>query len=168
VIGPRGALFALLAGAIGLLALRRDGSVQQAVERVVDLQPAQHRGGRTLAEWTSLAFSSAVVLALVGLLLYEYFAVGDLPPTIEVEPEWAELRQEGDLFYLPVVVANRGDQTAQDVRVRVRLTSEPAAEPAELLIDYLVGGATARATVSYHQDPAATGVVVDRVSFREP
>jgi uncharacterized protein (TIGR02588 family) len=168
VIGARGALLALLAAVIGLRALRRRGTPRQAVEQLAERRPGQRRGGRTVAEWTSLAFSSAVVLAVVGLLVYEQFVVGDRPPTIEVEPAWAELRQVGDLFYLPVVVANRGDQTAQDVRVRVRLASEPAAEPAELLIDYLVGGATARATVTYHQDPAASGVVVDRLSFREP
>jgi uncharacterized protein (TIGR02588 family) len=168
VIGARGALLALLAAVIGLRAFRRGGALGQAVEAVVERRPEQRRGGRSAAEWTGLAFSSAVVLVLIGLLVYEQLASGDRPPTIEVEPAWAELRQAGDLFYLPVVVANRGDQTAQDVRVRVRLASEPAAEPAELLIDYLVGGATARATVTYRQDPAASGVVVDRLSFRQP
>ena len=54
--------------------------------------------GRTTAEWVSLFVSVAIVLALVGGLIYQIFARGSRPPIIEVKPLMEEVRQEGSVL----------------------------------------------------------------------
>ncbi len=52
-------------------------------------------------------------MALAGLILFDYFMRGSDPPIIEVSPVLGEIRQEGDSFYLPVDVVNKGAETAR-------------------------------------------------------
>ena len=164
----RALLLTLLVGVAGRLAFRSSSGLRGAVERVAAGPAEPAPGDRTKAEWISLGFSSAVLLTLTGLLVYQHLVGGSSPPVIEVQPRPAEARQVGGLYYLPLEIVNRGDQTAQDVRVLLAPSPSPDAEPAEILIDYLAGGASASATAVFAEPPIEGDVLVKRLSFREP
>lgn len=125
--------------------------------------------GRSAAEWTSFGISLAIVLALVGLVGYLQFSRGSRPPTIDVAPRLDRVRQIGDVYYVPIDVANGGDLTAQDVRIVLAHASDgDRVQSSELRFEYLAGGETARGTVSFRQDPSRGSVGVDTLSFLEP
>jgi uncharacterized protein (TIGR02588 family) len=125
--------------------------------------------GRSVAEWVTLTISSAILLAVVATLVYHQLSGGDDPPVIEAIVGLEGLRAAGDTYYLPVEIANQGGATAQDVRVVISIGSDQAGrESAELLIDFLAGGATAKGTVVFHQDPRRVPLEIDVVSYLEP
>lgn len=123
---------------------------------------------RTLAEWVTLGISLTIMLALVGLITYEYFGRGNRPAVIEVRPQLDELRQEAGAYYLPVEVTNEGDQTAASVWVELTLVApDNGQESARLHVEFLAGGATEEGVVVFRQNPAE-GRLEDRVSFLKP
>ena len=131
-----------------------------------DSSPA---GGRSAAEWATLGFSLAVLALLVVLVGYEYVAGGTDPPIVEVRPQVQAVRREGEAYYLPVEIANRGDRTAEDVLVRLSLASgDGRRESGEFLIPFLAGGAIREGIVIFRVDPALGELTVDTVSFVEP
>lgn len=127
------------------------------------------RPGRSAAEWASLGISLTIVLILVGLMSFQQFAGGSRPPTIEGTPRMERVRRAGDAYYVPVEIANRGDLTAEDVRVRLSHASDGGRQQSsELHLDYLAGGAIAKGTVVFGEDPARGALAVDMLSFLEP
>jgi uncharacterized protein (TIGR02588 family) len=125
--------------------------------------------GRSIAEWVSVGISLAIVLALAGLVVYQYLVGGTRPPLVVVTPQLDAIRREADAYYLPVEVVNRGDKTAEDVRVLLSLSSDQGArQSAELGVDFLAGGETARWTVVFREDPSRGRLTVDMLSFLEP
>ena len=76
--------------------------------------------GRSVAEWTTLAISIAVIATLVGIITHRYLAGGDAA-VIEIQPALDEVLQDAGAYYLPVRITNRGDRTAEDVRITVML-----------------------------------------------
>lgn len=111
--------------------------------------------GRSIAEWTTLAISLAIVLGVVGLILA--FSVTDRskPPAIVVEPKLDQVRQAADGYYLPVVIRNEGGRTVEDALVEVELALDDAEpETAELTVVFLAGGVDAEGTVVFTGRPA--------------
>jgi uncharacterized protein (TIGR02588 family) len=104
---------------------------------------------RSLAEWTTLGISAAIVLALLGLVTYQAMTRGGRPAVIAVALQTEAVRHEGAAYYLPVEIANHGDQTAADVRVQVSLTAGDGRQTAHLSVAFLAGGATARGTAVF-------------------
>lgn len=77
---------------------------------------------RTAAEWTTLAISAVVVLALVGAALFEIFLRDDpsgTEVTIELATDEAEVRN--GRTYIPYEVRNDGADAATDVVVIVEV-----------------------------------------------
>jgi uncharacterized protein (TIGR02588 family) len=131
-------------------------------------RPVRERG-RSAAEWTSLAISSAILAALVGTLTYLHFSGGEEPAAVEVMPRLDQVRTAGQRFYLPVEVSNRGGLTAQDVRVQVVLgAGADRQETAELLIDFLAGGGSAKGTAVFERDPRGLPLEIVVLSYLEP
>jgi uncharacterized protein (TIGR02588 family) len=130
-------------------------------------QAEQQNQGRSAAEWTTLAISLVVVAALVGLLTYLYLSGEGEPAVIEVRPEMESVRYVDGAYYLPVAVTNRGDRTAEDVRVTVTLTGDGAQESAEVSFRFLAGGETGAATVVFSGDPTR-GTLSNVISFLNP
>ena len=125
--------------------------------------------GRTVAEWTTLGISLAIVLGVAGLVTYLYLAGVDRPPVIEATAGLIELRQEGDAYYLPVTIENTGEQTAADVRVEAELVlPDGSSETAEIEVTFLAGGATSEGTAVFSSDPAEGEVTVRAVSYKVP
>jgi uncharacterized protein (TIGR02588 family) len=128
----------------------------------------QEKEERTTAEWVSLFISVAIVLALVGGLVYQVFAGGNRPPTIEVKPLMEEVRHEGDSYYLSLDVTNNGDRTAENVEVMLSLdTGEGDPETMQFQIQFLDGGETENQTVIFQNDPGK-GELTHTASFHVP
>lgn len=120
---------------------------------------------RELPELVTLLLSVAVVLVLIGGVLYVQVARGDQPPAITAEALVDEVRVEGDRFYLPIEISNSGDQAAEAILVVVvqRVGEEDVEH--EFLIDYLAGHGTADAIAVLTEDPRRAQVRVDVRSF---
>jgi uncharacterized protein (TIGR02588 family) len=135
-------------------------------------EPAEERekqSGRTMAEWTTLGISLAILAVVFGIIAAFWIRDDGMPATIEVTPMTSSVREEADAWYLPIEVMNRGDATAEDVMVEVELDNgqgEP--ETAEVTFTFLASGETSRGTVVFSSDPAAGTLTVRPVSFREP
>jgi uncharacterized protein (TIGR02588 family) len=126
------------------------------------------QSGRSAAEWTTLAVSIAVLVTLVGLVTYLYVAGGGEPAVIEVHPRLDAVRREQDAYYLPVQVINRGDRTAEDVRVALtRFDDAGPQESGEVAFRFLAGGETGHATIVFRGDPTR-GTLGSVVSYLDP
>ncbi|WP_437573253.1 hypothetical protein [Sorangium sp. So ce887] len=97
------------------------------------------RAGRQLAEWVSLAVSTALILALVVFLVNAGLtsSQGSVVPEVQALPDRA--KQQGDAWILPVRVKNGGRQMLGDLGVELRFTPPGARGPerVEATIDYL-------------------------------
>ena len=106
------------------------------------------------AEKFTLGLSILILLVVVGLIIYQALAGGSQPATFAVSPKFAQLREEGDLYYLPVEVTNQGNRTAEDVTVSFTLqTPGDNAESSSFTIRFLAGGATAQGVVVFRSLP---------------
>lgn len=126
--------------------------------------------GRSVAEWTTLGISVAILLVVVGLVGYQQLFGASQPAAIEVTPRLQQVRQEGDAYYLQVDVTNKGDRTAEDVRVEVSLTSDGRHQKmsSELRIMFLAGHETSRGTVVFGEDPRRGVLTTEVVSYLQP
>jgi len=148
---------------------RRGGAGQVRQRDGGEQVKGQQREGRSAAEWTSLGISAAIVLSLISLVTYQQLTRGSRPPAIEVTPRLQAVRQAVGVYYVPVDIANRGDQTAEAVRVRLVHSSDGGRQQSsELEIDYLAGGATAHGTAVFREDPATGRLEVEMLSFLDP
>ena len=134
--------------------------------------PGKGQQGCTIAEWVSLGISSVILVGPLALLSYLHFSGRDTPPEVEVQPRFEAVRSAGGRYYVPIGVSNRGGQTAEDVRVKVSLRTEPGqdgqGEPAEVAVQFLAGHATHQAAVAFSRDPSSGQLVVEAISYSKP
>ena len=94
---------------------------------------------------------------------------GNEPPIVEAKPLPAEMRHEGESYYLPVAVTNRGGRTAQEVVIQAELVgSDGSAEETEFTLDFLAGGETREGTAVFTTDPSTGELTIDVASFQSP
>jgi uncharacterized protein (TIGR02588 family) len=124
--------------------------------------------GRTVAEWVTLGVSVAIVLALAGLVLFQWLAQGTEPPEISVEPNMEQVRQVEDLYYLPIRVTNSGEKAVEVVEVETELSVEgEAPETVGFTVQFLAGRESDEFIVVLSNDPR-NGELSHTVSFHEP
>ena len=132
-------------------------------------QEATGQRERTAAERITLAISIMLIAGLVALVTYVSVTGGGEPPIVEARPLPDEVRLEGESYFLPVAVTNRGGQTAEEVMVQAELAgSDGSAETSEFTLDFLAGGETREGTAVFASDPAAGELTVDVASFQTP
>ena len=102
-------------------------------------------------EWTVLGLSSVLVLSIIGFLVYSAVTVQDTPPKIIVSLG-QPVPQAGHVV-VPLVVGNKGYQTAKDLRVEVIAGSGRRGERALLEFPYLPGQSSAKGWATFTQDP---------------
>jgi uncharacterized protein (TIGR02588 family) len=148
---------------------KRDASREsgQPQTRENDGQEATGQRGRTAAEWTTLAISIFLILGLVALVTYVSVSGGNEPPIVEARPLLAEMRHEGESYFLPVTVMNRGGRTAEEVLVQAELIgSDGSPEETEFTLDFLAGGETREGTVVFATDPSTGELTINVASFQ--
>ena len=124
---------------------------------------------RTAAEKITLAVSVALIVGLVALVTYVTVTGGGEPPIVEATSLPDEIRHEGESYFLPVAVTNRGGLTALEVTVQAELAgSDGSTESSEFTLDFLAGGETREGTAVFTSDPAAGQLTVGVASFQVP
>lgn len=148
----------------------RDGRDQQdSGEGIGQQRPREQSAGRTRAEWVTFAISSILVLALFVLLIVQALFTGREPASISVHFEPAEARQEPSGYYLPLRIANSGDEAAEEVWVRIAL--EPKQGPTEVAVvalTFLTGHGDEEAGVVFQSDPAEGTLRVAGIGYLRP
>lgn len=117
-------------------------------------------------EWIVFGVSLALVAAVLGYLAYDGATAGDAPPAVEVRT--GEPVRRGESFVVPVTVTNRGDRTAEGVRVEVLLEGGAAPERGEFTVPFLPRGARREAWVTFNTDPAAGRLAPHVLGYEEP
>jgi uncharacterized protein (TIGR02588 family) len=140
---------------------QHDRPKQRAGENNVD--------GRSIAEWTTLGISIAIVAAILGLITFLYYRGTEEAPRIEASANLEGLRHEQSGYYLPVEVTNEGDQTVEDVIVEAELdTGEGQPQTAEITVMFLAGGERATGTFVFEDDPSQGDLTVHATSYKNP
>jgi uncharacterized protein (TIGR02588 family) len=122
---------------------------------------------RSAAEWTTLAVSIFLILGLLALVTYVSMTGGNDLPIVEAKPLPAEMRHEGESYYLPVAVTNRGGRTAEEVVVEAELAGrDGSSEASEFTLDFLAGGETREGTAVFATDPLAGELTIAVASFQ--
>jgi uncharacterized protein (TIGR02588 family) len=121
-----------------------------------------------VAERITFLISLAILLGLLGLLVFQLLAEDDQPPSIQVTLLRESAYRAAEMYYLPVEIANLGDQTAQNLEIVLSLESEDGqAEAASFAIPFLPGQDSIRGTAVFDQDPSTGEISID-ISFTEP
>jgi uncharacterized protein (TIGR02588 family) len=118
-------------------------------------------------EWAVFGVGLALVLATLGFLVYEAASSPDTPPDLTVELGAPERRGQG--WAVPVTVRNRGEETAEGVRVEVVLQLPGGREErSEVEMMFVPRRSQREGWVYFVQDPAR-GRLRGRVSgFEKP
>jgi len=120
---------------------------------------------RTPAEWVTFTIAALVVLAVVVLIATEIPQSGR-PPEPVAEP--GPVEERGDLYVVPVVVDNLGEQTAENVQVRVTLTIGDEEHEGDQAVDFLSGGEQEELEFVFDDDPSAGELEVRVTGYTLP
>lgn len=125
------------------------------------------RPQRTPAEWTTFIIATLLLLAVVGLLLYDWLATPQSPPNLQVTQ--GEVWQTNDQFYVPFTLQNTGGDTAETVQVIAELSIDgQVIEDGEQQFDFLAGNETQEGAFIFTQDPAEGELSLRVASYKLP
>ena len=94
---------------------------------------------RSSAEWVTLALSSLILLAIVGLVLYDWQVTKNLPPAFRIEMVEPARFTESH-YYVPFTLRNTGGRIARTVQVTAQLhLPDGTDENGEQQFDFLSG-----------------------------
>lgn len=118
----------------------------------------------TFVSYIAAAVSGALVVLLMGYLAYD--AYGPVaPPRITAQVVSQEIRRTDGQAYVPVEVANEGEDAAAQIVVEVAAEESP--DGIETVIDYLAGGESRR-IVALVTGEASSSFGARVVSYQEP
>lgn len=116
-------------------------------------------------EWAVFGLGLVLVLGTVGFLVWDAAAGGDAPPDLSVTLGAPEPRGQG--WAVPVVVRNRGEETAEGAHVEVVLElPDGTREEAELALAFVPRGSERQGWVQFLHPPAS-GRLTGRVTGYE-
>lgn len=124
------------------------------------------RRERSAAEWVSFAVSLAIVLFVLGLLTVE---AGDSDRPADPRASVSgPVEKRGGRFHIPVTVHNNGDETAENVQVRVTLDIDEESTDGDQTVDFLAGAADADLVFVFDDDPKTGDLTVEVTGFTVP
>ncbi len=124
--------------------------------------------GRSLAEWVTFGIATAILLAIVGLVIYDWVITPPLPPTVQVRQTEA-IRTINGSYYVPFSVANTGGKTAAAVQVIAELrVNGMVVQRGEQQIDFLSGGESRDGAFIFSRDPRMGELTVRVASYKMP
>ena len=115
-----------------------------------------------VVEWAIGIACAVLVMALLGLLLYEAISGTGEGPQLSVRQ--GAVSRAGDHFVLDLQVLNHGEATASDVVVEGRLGEETAT----VTIDYVPPGPGVKAALLFSHDPAGAEIDVAIRGYTRP
>ncbi len=103
-------------------------------------------------EWLIFVVSLSLVFGIAAVLIYQHLSLGEKPPDPQVQLGPPEAHE--GYFAVPVMVANRGDETIENVHLEVSLQlAEGESEKGEFDLPYLPRHSTRQAWVTFRHDP---------------
>ncbi len=122
---------------------------------------------KNILEWIVFAVSLILVMGVIGYLSYDAATLGNNPPDIQVRLGASEQRTKR--FVIPVTVKNAGDETAEGVRVEVKLKLDGAdAETGELEFPFVPRGGQREGFVAFNSDPNAGRLETRVLGYEKP
>jgi uncharacterized protein (TIGR02588 family) len=118
-------------------------------------------------EWTALAVSGIVLVALVGFLVYDGATDTGRPPSPAVELRPGEAYTIDGGWIVPATVRNDGEVAAEALVLRAAATVGGGEEESELALDYLPAGTEVEISFGFSAEPEGE-VSVQVVGFRLP
>jgi uncharacterized protein (TIGR02588 family) len=123
-------------------------------------------GGDTV-EWLLGALSAVAVVALIGFLLYQALAVGNLAPEFEVMA--GRIEQRGGAYYVEFRALNRGKITAAGATVEGTLMGgDREIETSEVTLDYLPAQSERSGALLFQNDPRTYRLQLAVKGYRNP
>ena len=117
-------------------------------------------------EWTVFAFSAALILAVLGFLVYETATIGNAPPDIHLQIGTPE--QRSGYFAVPVEAVNKGDHTAEGVHIEVVLKANGQEETGDFEIAFLPRRGSREAWVTFKNDPRSGTLEARVLGYEKP
>lgn len=119
-------------------------------------------------EWIVFTASLILVLGVLGYLVYDGATSGNTPPSIQFQ--LGTPQPQLNYFLVPVSVTNRGDETAEGVRIEVVLLGGgKEQEKGEFEIAFLPRQSTRKGWVTFQTDPRRIEQIKARVlGFEKP
>ena len=117
-------------------------------------------------EWSVFAVSAALLVAVIGFLIYESATIGNAPPDIHVEVGPSE--QRSGYFAVPITATNKGDHTAEGVHIEVVLRGAGKEETGDFEIAFLPRRGSREAWVTFKSDPRAGAVEARVLGYEKP
>lgn len=132
-----------------------------------DVDAGRKHRGASPAQWVIGAFSTVLVLALLGFLIYEGLTGDGRPPLITVRVEQVLVVPGG--YQVQVSARNAGQSTAKALNIEGTLKRDTTTlETSTATIDYVPADATRRAGLFFTQDPRRHTLEVRPVGYDTP
>lgn len=108
------------------------------------------------------------MVAIAGLVVYQWLVKQDRPPVLSVARSGATRFSQG-FFYVPFAVTNTGGGTAQSVQIIAQLRSKGKVEATgEQRIDFLSSGETEKGTFVFNRNPGDGELILRVASYQLP
>ncbi|WOD37822.1 TIGR02588 family protein [Nodosilinea sp. E11] len=125
-------------------------------------------GQRSAAEWVTFVVATVILLALVGLILFDWQTNQNRPPAFAVAVSEA-VRVTDGRYYVPFAITNTGGRIARMVQVTAELAIEGVdEETGEQQIDFLSGHETKAGSFVFSHNPQGGDLMVRVASYRLP
>lgn len=130
-------------------------------------QPSLESARRSLAEWITFAIAASILVAVVGLVVYDWQVAQNRPPAFRVEITETARVTDGR-YYVPFTITNTGRRIARTVQVTAELHLDEVTEAGEQQIDFLSGSERKRGSFVFSHDPQAGELTIRVASYSLP
>ena len=125
------------------------------------------KGRKNALEWTVFGISAAILVALAAFLVIEALRESADEPDIGITTGTVTAR--GDHFVVPVIVTNRGDQTAEGLRVEIALMKDGQdVEVVEVTFAFVPRASHREAWALFRNDPHGFTLQARAIGFEKP
>ena len=125
------------------------------------------KGRKNALEWTVFGISAAILVALAAFLIIDAVRGSSGEPDIEITT--GSVTARGDHFVVPVIVTNRGDQTAEGLRVEIALMKDGEdVEVAEVTFAFVPRASHREAWALFRNDPRGLTLQSRAIGFEKP
>ncbi|MBW3572486.1 MAG: TIGR02588 family protein [Gemmatimonadetes bacterium] len=118
-------------------------------------------------EWVAAAVSAALVLFVLGYLLFDATARPQTPPAVEVSAD--SVAHVGGVWRVEFVARNRGHGTAAGVVVEGELKEgDRTVETSETTLDYVPGKSKRHGGLFFRRDPGPYRLELRAFGYQRP
>lgn len=125
------------------------------------------KGRKNTLEWVVFGISAAILVALVGFLIFEAITEESDAPRISITT--GAVIPRGEHFAVPVVVTNRGGQTAEGLNVEIALVRDGQdVEVAAVTFAFVPRASHREAWALFRNDPQQFKIESRAIGFEKP